>query len=164
MPQRSRVYQHHHLDSTRWDSFQPRSDDIVIATSYKAGTTWTQAIVANLLFPDQDFPVPAWQMSPWLDMSPPPPLDEVIATLEAQGHRRFIKTHLALDGLLFYPQVKYIFVSRDGRGCLRQHEEARPGLCAERRRDLEGGRGHLSPQGRQRPLARCAVGGGTVAL
>ena len=26
---------------------------------YKAGTTWTQAIVANLLFPDGDFPSPA---------------------------------------------------------------------------------------------------------
>ena len=115
MPQRSRVYQHHHLDSTRWDAFQPRADDIVIATSYKAGTTWTQAIVANLLFPDQDFPAPIWQMSPWLDMTPPPPLDEMIDTLEAQRHRRFIKTHLALDGLIFYPQVKYIFVSRDGR-------------------------------------------------
>ncbi|MFQ5565887.1 MAG: sulfotransferase domain-containing protein [Paracoccaceae bacterium] len=112
--ERTRTYRNHHIDSTRWDGFTPRADDIVIATSYKAGTTWTQAIVANILFPDQSFPVPPWQMSPWLDVRAPP-LDEVLATLEAQTHRRFIKTHLPLDALRFFPQVKYIFVSRDGR-------------------------------------------------
>ena len=57
--QPSRLYQNHHFDSTRWRWFESRADDIVIATSYKAGTTWTQAIVANLLFPDGDFPSPA---------------------------------------------------------------------------------------------------------
>ena len=113
-PQRSRTYQNHHLDSTRWDAFTPRDDDIVIATSYKAGTTWTQAIVANILFPDQSFPVPPWQLSPWLDFRARP-LDEILAGLEAQQHRRFIKTHLPLDGLRYFPQARYIFVSRDGR-------------------------------------------------
>jgi aryl sulfotransferase len=39
LPERSRTYQNHHLDSTRWDGFTPRPDDIVIATPYKAGTT-----------------------------------------------------------------------------------------------------------------------------
>ena len=113
-PQRRRTYRNHHLDSTRWDAFTPRPDDIVIATSYKAGTTWTQAIVAHLLFPDQPFPAPVWQMSPWLDFRARP-VDEVLATLEAQTHRRFIKTHLPLDALRFFPELKYIFVSRDGR-------------------------------------------------
>jgi aryl sulfotransferase len=113
-PEVTRVYQNHHLDSTRWNAFTPRRDDIVIATSYKAGTTWTQAIVANLLFPEQSFPAPPWQLSPWLDLRVPP-LDQVIAGLEAQENRRFIKTHLALDGLRYFPEVKYIFVSRDGR-------------------------------------------------
>ena len=113
-PDRSRIYRNHHIDSTRWDTFIPRADDIVIATSYKAGTTWTQAIVANILFPEQSFPTPVWQMSPWLDFRPPP-VEEVLATLEAQTHRRFIKTHLPLDALRFFPELKYIFVSRDGR-------------------------------------------------
>jgi hypothetical protein len=44
-PTRTRIYQNHHLDSTRWDTFEPRADDIVIATPAKAGTTWTQTIV-----------------------------------------------------------------------------------------------------------------------
>jgi aryl sulfotransferase len=113
-PHRSRTYQNHHLDSTRWDDFSPRPDDIVIATPYKAGTTWTQAIVANILFPDQAFPAAPWQMSPWLDMRVPP-LGDLLAMLEAQTHRRFIKTHLPLNALRYFSQVKYIFISRDGR-------------------------------------------------
>ena len=35
--------------------------------------------------------------------------------LEAQRHRRFIKSHLAADGLRFFPQAKYIVVGRDTR-------------------------------------------------
>ena len=34
VPQRTRTYQNHHLDSTRWYAFTTRADDIVIATSY----------------------------------------------------------------------------------------------------------------------------------
>ena len=47
-PPADREYRNHHLDSTRWDDFVPRDDDIVITTAYKAGTTWTQRIVAAL--------------------------------------------------------------------------------------------------------------------
>ncbi len=108
-----REYRNHHIDSTRWDDFTPRDDDIVIATSYKAGTTWTQAIVAHLLFPE-GLPAPVWEMSPWLDFRPPLRA-EIKSLLEAQSHRRFIKTHLPLNSLRFFPQLKYIFVSRDGR-------------------------------------------------
>src|SRR5438094_276548 len=50
LPQRTRVYRCHHLDSTRWDDVVPRPDDIVITTSLKAGTTWTQRIVSLLVF------------------------------------------------------------------------------------------------------------------
>ena len=31
-------------------SVVPRDDDIIINTSYKSGTTWTQTIIANLIF------------------------------------------------------------------------------------------------------------------
>jgi len=53
-------------------------------------------------------------MAPWLDMAIPP-LDEVAAGLEAQTGRRFIKTHLPLDGLPFYEGNRYIVVGRDAR-------------------------------------------------
>ncbi len=45
-----RVYQNHPLDSTRWQHIALRPGDIVISTAYKAGTTFTQTIVGNLLF------------------------------------------------------------------------------------------------------------------
>lgn len=113
LPTVTRIYQNHHLDSTRWNSFQPRNDDIVVSTSYKSGTTWTQGILRQLVFLNQQVP-PLDDLSPWLDRRGRP-LGEVLGDLEAQPHRRFIKTHLALDGLRFFPQVKYIVVARDAR-------------------------------------------------
>ncbi len=112
-PSHSHVYQNHTIDSARWDGFEHRAGDIVVASSYKSGTTWTQAIVANLLYPDGDFPASIWQLSPWLDMRPPP-LGRILDGLQAQTGRRFIKTHLPLDGLPYDPRVQYIFVGRDG--------------------------------------------------
>jgi aryl sulfotransferase len=102
------------MDSTRWDYFEPRNNDIVIATSYKAGTTWTQAIVAHLLFPNGDFPAAPFEMSPWLDMRIIP-LEVVLNKLKAQQHRRFIKTHLPLDGLAYNENIKYLYIARDAR-------------------------------------------------
>jgi len=114
LPQVEHIYQHHHLDSTRWNYFTPRDDDIVISTSYKAGTTFTQTIVGNLLYPNDDMPGPATVISPWVDMRIFP-LELALGQLEAQKDRRFIKTHLPLDGLPFFPNVKYIMVGRDPR-------------------------------------------------
>ena len=114
LPQRTHIYQNHHMDSTRWDYFEPRDNDIVVATSYKAGTTWTQAIVAHLLFPDGDFPAAPFEMSPWLDMRIFP-LEVVLNKLKAQQHRRFIKTHLPLDGLAYNENIKYLYIARDAR-------------------------------------------------
>ncbi len=45
-------------------------------------------------------------------------LDEALATIEAQTHRRFLKAHLPFDGLPIYDEVKYIHVARDGRDAL----------------------------------------------
>ncbi len=114
LPMRTRDYQGHMLDSRRWDRFEPRRGDIVIATSIKAGTTWMQTIVANLIFAGETIPGPIMDLSPWLEM-PLEPLDDILATLEAQRHRRFIKSHLALDGLRFLAEAKYIHVARDPR-------------------------------------------------
>lgn len=113
LPQRTRVYQNHHFDSTRWDYFATRPDDVVIATSYKSGTTWTQSIVAHLLFPGE-LPAPLAELSPWLDMRLFP-LEVVLNGLAAQTHRRFIKTHLPLDALPWDPERKFLYVARDGR-------------------------------------------------
>jgi hypothetical protein len=53
-------------------------------------------------------------MSPWLD-STMQDHDAVLATLRAQRHRRFIKSHTPLDGLPFDERVTYVCVGRDPR-------------------------------------------------
>ena len=114
LPEVTRVYQNHTFDSTRWQGFVPRDDDIVIATSYKSGTTWTQAIVAHLLFPRGNMPAPPTVLSPWLDMRIVP-LEVTLNKLKAQTNRRFIKTHLSLNGLPYYENLKYLYIARDAR-------------------------------------------------
>ena len=112
-PTVTRVYQNHTIDSTRWQHVRPRRDDIIVATPYKSGTTWMQAIVIHLIF--QDLEVRDIDgMSPWIDVRRRP-LDEVIAEIEACARRRVMKSHLPLDGLPFFPEAKYIFVGRDPR-------------------------------------------------
>jgi aryl sulfotransferase len=101
------------LDSTRWNGFKFRDDDIVIATWGKSGTTWMQQIVSQLIFRGSEG-LAVEGMSPWLDLGVFP-LQEILDRLEAQTHRRFIKTHLPLDALVFSPKAKYIYVGRDGR-------------------------------------------------
>ncbi len=102
------------FDNTRWDDFEFRADDIVISSSPKCGTTWTQMLCALLIFQDSHFARPLTEISPWLDQQTGK-LDTVLATLEAQQHRRFIKTHTPLDGLPIDDRVTYLCVGRDPR-------------------------------------------------
>jgi len=101
-------------DSLRWDGFRFRDGDVVISTPPKCGTTWMQRLVALLVFDGPELSAPISKLSPWLDMQLAP-LDEVTALLEAQRHRRFIKTHTPLDGIPYDPKVRYVCVGRDPR-------------------------------------------------
>ena len=66
-PRKTREFHNHHFDSTIWNDFEFRDDDIIIATYAKSGTTWMQQIVAQLLFNgDEDIEVA--EMSPWVDL------------------------------------------------------------------------------------------------
>jgi len=114
IPARTRHYQNSVMNSARWDAFEPRDGDIIITTSYKAGTTWMQGICAALVFQRPEPPVPQDDLTPWLDANFAP-IDAVIAQLDTLTHRRYIKTHCPLDGARYYDNVKYIFVGRDGR-------------------------------------------------
>ena len=115
-PIKSRELHSHHFDSTIWNDFQFRGDDIIIATYAKSGTTWMQQIVAQMLFNgDPDLAVA--EMSPWLDLRVPPK-EVKLPQVEAQTHRRIIKTHLPLDALVYSPKAKYIYIGRDGRDVL----------------------------------------------
>jgi len=101
-------------DSRRWKLFVPRDDDIVIATFAKCGTTWTQRIVDLLVFQSPDVR-PFGDISPWLDSTLFNPIEDDLATLKAQTHRRYIKSHLPFNALPVWDTVKYIHVGRDGR-------------------------------------------------
>ncbi|MDQ1383853.1 MAG: aryl sulfotransferase [Actinomycetota bacterium] len=106
------------FDSTRWEGFAFRPDDIVITTPPKCGTTWTQMICALLVFQTPDLDRSLDLISPWLDMLTRD-LESVRADLDAQTHRRFIKTHTPYDGLPHDPDVTYICVGRDPRDVFR---------------------------------------------
>jgi len=113
VPEKTRDLHNHHFDSTIWNDFQFRDDDIVISTYAKSGTTWMQQIIAQLLF-DGAEDLEVAEMSPWLDLRVPPK-EEKLAAVAAQKHRRFLKTHLPLDALVFSSKAKYIYIGRDGR-------------------------------------------------
>lgn len=115
-PQKTRDIQNHHMDSTVWDNFVFRDDDIIVASYAKAGTTWTQQIVSQLIF-DGRADMAVGENSPWVDLRVPP-LDVKMPMIEAQTHRRFFKTHLPVDALVFSPKAKYLYVARDGRDVL----------------------------------------------
>lgn len=71
VPQMLREFHDHHFESTIWNDFEFRDDDIVIATYGKSGTTWVQQIVAQLLF-DGAPGLETAEMFPWLDLRVPP--------------------------------------------------------------------------------------------
>ena len=111
-PVKTRELHNHHMNSTVWNSFKFRDDDIVIATYAKSGTTWAQQIVGQLVHNGAE-DIDVHQLSPWVDLRIMPP--EAIAGLEHIAHRRFVKTHLPVDALVFSPKAKYLYIGRDGR-------------------------------------------------
>ena len=114
-PVKAREMHNHHMNSTVWNDFKFRPDDIVVATYGKSGTTWTQQIVAQLIFNGAEgIDVP--HVSPWVDLRIMPP--EAIAGLERIPHRRFVKTHLPVDALVVSPRAKYLYIGRDGRDAI----------------------------------------------
>ena len=108
------VYRSWMSDNRRWDALGLRAGDIVISAPSKCGVTWTQRLVSLLVFDGPDLPAPMSTVSPWLDRTIRP-VDAVVAALDAQDHRRFIKTHTPLDGLVLDERVTYIGVGRDPR-------------------------------------------------
>lgn len=112
-PKKSCELHNHHFDSTIWNDFAFRDGDVIVGTYGKSGTTWTQQMVAQMLHgPDPELAV--GELSPWVDLRVPPK-EVKLPAIEAQTHRRVLKTHLPVDALVYSPQAKYIYIGRDGR-------------------------------------------------
>jgi len=113
-PKKTREMQTSMIDSTYWNDFEFRDDDIIVGTYQKAGTTWVQQIIAQFVFNGETEGMPVGDISPWLDLRLPP-LEAKLPDIIAQKHRRFLKTHLPVDALVYEPKAKYIYIARDGR-------------------------------------------------
>jgi aryl sulfotransferase len=115
------------VDSRRWDEYRPRREDIVIVTPPKCGTTWMQQIVCSLVFQTAE-PRPL-SVSVWIDCRFRQSLEDTLATIEAQTHRRFLKAHQALDSMPLHDEVKYVCVARDGRDAALSYHNHLPGFA-----------------------------------
>jgi aryl sulfotransferase len=138
-------------DSGRWAGFEFRPGDIVISTRSKSGTTWMQMICALLVFQTPDLPAPLGQLSPWLDFLATP-LDEVLARLAAQQHRRFIKTHTPLDGIPLDRRATYIVVARHPLDMAVSLYHQSDNIDRARMRELAGQPEPTEPPRPRRPL------------
>ena len=113
LPRKSREQQWAVWDSARLNDFPFRPGDILINTWSKAGTTWTQQLVAQLVF--QGGPgVYGQALSPWPEFRLIPK-DDAFAMAEGQTHRRFLKSHSCIEAIPFRADMKYIYVGRDVR-------------------------------------------------
>ncbi|MGR3290070.1 MAG: sulfotransferase domain-containing protein [Paracoccaceae bacterium] len=111
MPERRKIYSGKFTNSDIWDGFEVRTDDIIVCTPPKCGTTWVQAITLMLIFGDPSKDKVVDTISPWLDCGFRD-REEIAARLNAQTHRRCIKTHTPMDGINYSPDATYIAAYR----------------------------------------------------
>lgn len=137
MPSAPVRYTSPYEDSARWDGFPFRDGDIVISTRAKTGTTWVQMICALLIFQTPRLEHPVGWYSPWMDRLIRPK-EDIIARLQAQQHRRFIKTHTPLDGIPLDPRATYIIVGRHPLDSAISLYHQGENINHERRRELAG--------------------------
>lgn len=99
------------IDSHPWNSLKFRDDDVAVCTWGKSGTTLMQQILGQLILdaaPDVYGP----DHSPWIDSRFTP---DAVERAEAQSHRRFLKSHLPIESIVYSPRAKYVYVGRDIR-------------------------------------------------
>jgi aryl sulfotransferase len=132
-------------DSALWAEFTFRDGDIIISPPAKCGTTWMQMLCALLIFDTAELHRPLTEISPWLD-AVTYDFGETMATLEAQHHRRFVKTHTPLDGLPFDERATYICIGRDPRDAMVSLEHAMDNVALEKMAETWAAAG-VDPEG-----------------
>ncbi|HET7328927.1 MAG TPA: sulfotransferase domain-containing protein [Nocardioidaceae bacterium] len=144
-------------DSGRWEGFPFRRGDIVISARSKSGTTWMQMICALLVFRTPALPAPLAALSPWLDMRITPQ-EDVYARLEAQAHRRLVKTHTPLDGIPIDERATYVVVARHPLDMAVSLYHQGANLDRARIRELTGQPASEVPAAPRKPLREWLLG------
>lgn len=134
-PERSRHYVSPLYDSARWDAITLRPGDVIVATPYKAGTTWTQYLCAMAIHGGPDLPPPLSELTTWVDTKLNE-LDDVVTLFERQRWRRVLKTHTPLDGLPYREDISYVAVARDPRDAFLSMRDHNANFKAEKRAAL----------------------------
>jgi aryl sulfotransferase len=104
-----------------WKDFLDRGGfvpgDIVVADPFKAGTTWTQRILQQILENGEERAQALSDTSPWLDSSwgDHPRMLAMLEEQRRKGERRVLKSHLPADALPIASQARYLFVGRNGK-------------------------------------------------
>ncbi len=103
----------HHQDPTNWDYVEFRHGDVMCANWAKAGITWLQQIVLQLIH-GGDASVYVRDSGIWLDWWT---VDKrtLKQEIDKLPGRRVFKTHLPADALNLLAEVKYIYIGRDVR-------------------------------------------------
>ena len=112
-PVTTRGLHNHHSDSSIWNDLIFRECGIVISTYVKAGTTWMQQIISQLLFeagPD----LAVAEMMLWMDLRVLPK-EVKFPIIETPNHQRFITTHVPVNALEVVPKAECICSGLDGR-------------------------------------------------
>lgn len=117
----TRVLRDYLSDSRVWQDFLAQGGfvegDIVVADPFKAGTTWTQQILQQILDNGAEKEGGLSDTSPWLDSSwgDHAEMLQVLTDQREAGTRRVIKSHLPADAVPIAPQARYLFVGRNGK-------------------------------------------------
>lgn len=117
----TRVVRDYLSNSMVWDDFLTQGGfvegDIVVADPFKAGTTWTQRIVQQILHNGEEPEGGLSDTSPWLDSSwgDHAGMLEVLKEQREAGKRRVMKSHLPAYALPIAPEARYVFVGRNGK-------------------------------------------------
>ncbi len=117
----TRVLRDYLSNSMVWEDFLAQGGfvdgDIVVADPFKAGTTWTQRIIQQILSNGEEHDAGLSDTSPWLDSSWGDHA-EMLTVLKDQRDaaiRRVIKSHLPADALPIGAEARYVFVGRNGK-------------------------------------------------
>lgn len=95
----------------KWEKWAPNEGDVIVCTPAKCGTTWTQTMIAMLLYGTTELPDRLSALSPWLD-SALDDADRVHDVPLSPSGRRVVKTHTPSDGFAIWEGVRVVAVYR----------------------------------------------------